>query len=104
VIVREGEPGGDAFVIESGTVEVRRGLDPGREVALATLGPGEWFGEMGLLLEEPRTATVVAAGDVRARRISRETFEAAMASDPARALQLMRQLAARLRDVDRLVQ
>ncbi len=103
IIVREGDPGTEAFVIETGTVDVRRHGEDGRSVGLARLGPGDWFGEMGVLLEEPRAATIVASSPVRARRLPREAFEQAMADDPAHAIQLMRQLAARLRDVDRRI-
>jgi len=68
---------------------------------LATLGPGDWFGEMSVLLGEPRSATVVALTDGRARRLTREAFDQAVADDPDKAHDLMRQLAARLRDTDR---
>jgi CRP-like cAMP-binding protein len=56
---------------------------------------------MSVLLGEPRSATVVATTDGRARRLTREAFEQALADDPAHALALMRQLAARLRETDR---
>jgi CRP-like cAMP-binding protein len=55
---------------------------------------------MSVLLGEARTATVVALTDVRARRLTREGFEQALADDPARARALLKQLAARLRDTD----
>ena len=96
VVIRENEPGDTAYVIEAGEVEVRRG-----ETILGRLGPGQWFGEMSVLLGEPRSATVVAVTDGRARRLTREAFEQALADDPAHALALMRQLAERLREADR---
>jgi aquaporin Z len=96
VVIRENEPGDAAYVIETGEVEVRRG-----GMVLGRLGPGEWFGEMSVLLGEPRSATVVVLTDGRARRLTREGFEQALADDPAHALVLMRQLASRLRDTDR---
>ena len=96
VVIRENEPGDTAYVIEAGEVEVRRG-----NIVLGRLGPGQWFGEMSVLLGEPRSATVVALSDGRARRLTREAFEQALADDPAHALALMRQLAARLRETDR---
>lgn len=97
VVIRENEPGDTAFVIEAGEVEVRRQPD----LILGRLGPGQWFGEMSVLLGEPRSATIVAITDGRARRLTREAFEQALADDPAHALALMRQLAARLRETDR---
>jgi aquaporin Z len=96
VLVREGEPGDAAFVIEAGRATVRRG-----ETVLATLGPGDWFGEMSVLLGEPRTATVVAATHGRMRRLTRDVFEQALKDDPAHAIAMLRQLAGRLRDTTR---
>ena len=96
VVIREDEPGDTAYVIEAGEVEVRR-----RELVLGRLGPGQWFGEMSVLLGEPRSATIVVLTDGRARRLTREAFEQALADDPAHALALMRQLAGRLRETDR---
>jgi CRP-like cAMP-binding protein len=58
-IVREGEWGCEFFAIEEGTVEVRRG-----DQLLAELGPGEFFGEMGLLEDTRRNATVTATSPV----------------------------------------
>ena len=107
VIIRQNDRGDTAYVIEAGEVEVRRsGDDPARgedqrDVLLGRLGPGDWFGEMSVLLGEPRSATVVALTDGRVRRLTREAFEQALADDPAHALALMRQLAARLRETDR---
>jgi CRP-like cAMP-binding protein len=71
------------------------------EIVLGRLGPGDWFGEMSVLLGEPRSASVVALSDGRARRLTRGAFEQALADDPARALALMRQLAARISEADR---
>ncbi len=101
IVIRENEHGDTAYVIETGQVEVRRRSPAGGDVVLGRLGPGEWFGEMSVLLGEARSATVVAIGDGRARRLTRDGFEQALADDPAHALALMRQLAARLRDTDR---
>jgi aquaporin Z len=105
VLVREGDEGDAAFVIESGRAQVRkRAPSPGAPGAegrvLATLGPGDWFGEMSVLLSEPRSATVVALDDGRMRRIIRDTFEAAVTDDRRHAIALLRQLAARVRDAN----
>jgi CRP-like cAMP-binding protein/Zn-dependent protease len=69
-IVQEGEIGDAFYAIASGQVEVTKD-----GVAIRTLGPGSFFGEVALLLDVPRTATVRAITAVRAFRLGREGFE-----------------------------
>ena len=69
-IIQEGELGDAFYAISSGQVEVLR---EGRVVA--TMGPGSYFGEVALLMDVPRTATVVARTPIRAFRLDREGFE-----------------------------
>jgi CRP-like cAMP-binding protein len=60
VLVREGDFSYELMAIEEGTAEVRRGAD-----VVATLGPGDFFGEMGVLKNEMRTATIIATSSMR---------------------------------------
>ncbi len=99
-IIREGDPAETFYVISQGTVEVIRGDQP-----VAHLGPGEYFGEIGLLGEGVRTATCRAAGDrtVRVLAIAREDFIAMveasdLVSDELAAIARRRYLAAQLRE------
>ncbi len=63
-VIREGERGNTFFMLVSGGVRVvTDGLDEPKEVA--RLGPGQFFGEMAVLNDEPRTASVLAIGEVR---------------------------------------
>ncbi len=73
VLMREGDPGDDFFVIESGLVEVTQ---DGR--VLRREGPGEYFGEIALLRDVPRTATITAVEDTVVRTITRDDFLAAV--------------------------
>ena len=73
------------------------GVRRGDNVALARLGPGDWVGEMSLLLDEPRSATVVAATDAQLRRITRHDLAHVLAEDPKRTEELLRQLARRVK-------
>ena len=83
-IVRQGEPADMFYILTTGRVEVSSHRPSGEDLILAHLGPGEWFGEMGLLLGSPRTATVRARGDVEVMGLDRENFQALMAdSDPS---------------------
>jgi len=73
-IVREGQPGSRFYIINSGSVEVvRRNGD--REEILATLGPGRYFGEIALLNNSVRTATVRAVEDASLLSIARKDFK-----------------------------
>jgi hypothetical protein len=75
-IIIEGAAGHDVHVIESGEAEVRRGA-----ASVAVLGPGEVFGEMALLDDAPRNATVVARTDVVTRSLGREDFLRTLSAD-----------------------
>jgi CRP-like cAMP-binding protein len=63
LIIREGDPGRSFFVIVEGKVRIYKALPDGKELTLAHLGEGAFFGEMALLSGAPRTANVVAEAD-----------------------------------------
>ena len=98
-IVSEGEKADTAFLIVSGTVEVSVG-EGKKSRSLATLGPGEVFGEMCLIEPGRRSATVRAVTEAACRVISYEEFMASVEEDPASAVQFMRTLVQRLRDAN----
>ena len=74
-IVAEGDAADRFFVIAKGEVTVTRRTPEGEEIALATLGPGQFFGEVGILAETRRTATVRAVGDVELLALSWKEFQ-----------------------------
>ena len=83
VIVREGDPAGRFYIIESGQVEAAQSAAEG-DVHLRTMGAGEYFGEVGLLATSTRTATVRAVSEVRVLGLDRSRFQALVdASEPA---------------------
>ncbi len=101
----EGELGTDMFLVVAGRVEVRvLGTTPPRRAQgealgrlVATLGPGQSVGEMSVLDDEPRSATVVAGARVEALTIHKEDLRDAIALCPDLAFGLFRVLAGRLR-------
>jgi len=105
-VFAEGQADTDMFFVLAGSVEVVKKAPegkPGGEVALATLGVGDFFGEMSLLLDEPRSATVRAATDAtRAIRISRGNFDTIVKLQPQIAIEMLRVLAKRLRATSRM--
>ena len=92
VIAREGEPGVGLFVISTGTADVTIG---GKKKA--TLGPGDFFGEIALLDGGPRTATVTAVSDVKLLGLTEWVFRGMMQEHPSIALKTLQQMASRLR-------
>jgi CRP/FNR family cyclic AMP-dependent transcriptional regulator len=93
-IVREGECW-EFFAIEEGTVEVRRG-----DQLLAEMGPGEFFGEMGLLEDTRRNATVTATSPVRLVVMTGTAFRQTARELPAVAEKLTAAVAERCRQLE----
>jgi CRP/FNR family transcriptional regulator, cyclic AMP receptor protein len=97
-IFREGEQGDEFFVVVRGKVEIRTG-----ERQLEILGPRGIFGEMALIDDSPRSATVVALTDVTVAPIKEQQFLFLVRHMPAFALKVMRVLAIRLRRQNKAV-
>jgi CRP-like cAMP-binding protein len=95
VIVEQGAAGEDFFLVGTGEADVVRG---GRHVA--TLGPGQYFGELSLLDDAPRNATVTARTPMTLIRLRRREFSAVLDSWPGVAHKLLQQMARRLREAD----
>jgi CRP-like cAMP-binding protein len=97
VIFRQGDAGSEMYVVFEGQVRIFRERD-GVETELAELGPDEFFGEMALFDDKPRSASARAVGPVEVRVISGETLSM-MQCDPV-VKQLLETLAGRLRSMD----
>ncbi len=82
VLVREGEEGRSMFLIEDGTVEVTTTDSSGSTIALASLGTGDFFGEVSVLTGRPRTATVIATTTVTVIEVGKEDLDQITASHP----------------------
>ena len=94
-IVREGDQGNEFFLIIQGAVEVRKG-----EQRLATLGTGQFFGEMALLDEESRSADVIAAEDTQCLVMASSVLHPLIGDHPDMALKMLTELTRRLRNTD----
>jgi len=95
VVVEEGSSGHEFFLILDGTATVKRG---GRKIA--TLSPGQYFGEMALLDRGPRSATVVADNDMTLLVLGQREFSGVLDEVPGVAHKLLGTMAARLRESD----
>ena len=98
-IVQVGEPGRSLYVLTDGSVKV---LYPARSMdfELARLGPGEFFGEMALLNDKPRSATVRAVGRVEALVLDKTDFRDLILESPELGLQVLEALSVRIRNAD----
>lgn len=94
VIARQGEIGTGFFVIVSGGARVVRDGQ-----TIATLGPGDFFGELSVLDGRPRVAQVIADGPITCLALATWDFEAVLLDEPRVALAILRGLAGRLRDL-----
>jgi CRP-like cAMP-binding protein len=95
VIFDEGDPGDTLFVIQAGEVQLSRSGQGGRQ-SLARLAAGEFFGEMGVVVREPRGVRAVAVSECRLLQIDGETLEAMCMAQPEVALRIIRRLTDRL--------
>ncbi|HEX4792493.1 MAG TPA: cyclic nucleotide-binding domain-containing protein [Humisphaera sp.] len=93
-----GERGDDFYVVERGKVTVSAPDEAGKEIVLATLGPGHFFGEISLLDGGPRTATVRALNNVTLLALQRADFLKFLAANPGAAIHMLTILGQRQRD------
>jgi CRP/FNR family cyclic AMP-dependent transcriptional regulator len=100
VILKEGSEAIGFFVVSSGKVRVVKDLGSDKERTLATLTPGEFFGETALLDGYPRSASVQAVEKTECLALTRWDFMGEVKGSPTMAVEIMRVLARRLRQTD----
>lgn len=88
VVYEQGEPGDALYIVRAGRLKAAVPDAAGRERVLALYGPGDFFGELGLITSQPRTATVTAVTDCSLLVLKREDFEKFLANN----LQAMRRV------------
>jgi len=98
ILCKQGDPGDSAYVVIDGAVRISIDAPtaPTGQIELATLGPGAIVGEIAILCDVPRTATVTATGKTVTLRISKELFFRLITEFPQIAVEVMRELAHRL--------
>jgi CRP/FNR family cyclic AMP-dependent transcriptional regulator len=104
VVLSQEDTGDALFVLVRGKVKVVLYGESGREIILSIFkGAGDFFGEMSLLDNEPRSATVIAAEASRLLVLSRKDFQAHIESHPRTALRVLTELSRRLRRADAVI-
>ncbi|MFN7667953.1 MAG: cyclic nucleotide-binding domain-containing protein, partial [Burkholderiales bacterium] len=75
VVVNEGDPSHALFIVKSGSLKVYLNDEEGKEVVLSMLEPGEYFGELGLIDDAPRSASVVALENSDLLQVPKDAFQ-----------------------------
>lgn len=88
------------LIIQSGQVQITRAQPGGRRL-LASLGPGDFFGEMSVVVGEPRNSRATAIGDVRLLEVDAETLEAMCIERPEISIRIIQRLTTRLIEAER---
>ena len=104
MILIEESAGETFFLISKGTVKITRMSDDGREVILAILGEGDFFGEMALLDGEGRSANVVALENAKVLTLQRSDFLDILERFPKIAIHLLKELTTRIRHSDQQIE
>jgi CRP/FNR family transcriptional regulator, cyclic AMP receptor protein len=99
IVMQQGEPGECMYVVLEGHADVFREHD-GSATHLATLGPGDFIGEMSLFEHETRSATVRAHGEVRMLTVDRRTLLSRIHEDPSLAMKILERMSRRVRELD----
>ena len=97
VVIHENDPADSLFVIESGKVKVYCSDKNGKEFIMNTLGPGDYFGELALLDDSTRSASVRTVEKCEFRVVMKEDFNGVLDEHPNIARQLISNLAGRVR-------
>ena len=102
-VMAGGDPTDSLYIVLSGRLKVMMSDSEGKEVILSILGPGEFFGEMGLIDDAPRSASEVAIEPCELLCIAKRDFKKCLAENFEMAMAVMRGLVKRLRDADRKI-
>jgi CRP/FNR family transcriptional regulator, cyclic AMP receptor protein len=94
-LFREGDPADGAYIIEEGEVDVLTGPDD-RRVKVGTLGKSDLFGEMALIMNETRSATIRAAQHLKVLKIDADVFLRLVTENPEAAISVMRSLSEKI--------
>jgi CRP-like cAMP-binding protein len=103
IIFSEGEIGTEMFIIQSGAVEIFKKIG-GRQKVLSILEKGDFFGEMSVLEDHPRTASARAKTDVEVVRINQTTFDQMIRGNTEIAVRMLRKFSRRLRETTSLLE
>ncbi len=99
LIICEGDYSDSLYIVLSGKVKVYLNDEEGKEVTLNIQGEGEYFGELAMLDDAPRSASVITLEETRLAVVSKSAFDECLENNPRIALTVIRGLARRLREL-----
>ncbi len=104
IIFHKGDSGTTLYLVEHGQIKIFTPSQEGREVVLSIFGPGDFFGEMALFDDKPRSASAEAASPATVLTLQREDFRQAIVQHPAMSIAVMAALVDRVRRADEMVE
>ena len=99
VLFHEGDQGREMYVIQSGKIKISKKVRE-EEQTLAAIGPGEFFGEMAIFNNKPRSASATVLEDCKVLVVDARTLEAMIKGNTEIAVRMIKKLAARLQEAD----
>jgi CRP-like cAMP-binding protein len=102
-LVNQGDPGLGLYIIIAGKVEIIKKTASGSELKVAIHGPGDFFGEMAVLDDAPRSASVIALEDTECLFLTAEDFKARLKSHPEIALEILPIVVNRFRETNKML-
>ncbi|MGQ9706996.1 MAG: Crp/Fnr family transcriptional regulator [bacterium] len=103
VICKEGDPGDKMFIIHEGQVKITKRV-ANKETTLAVLKEGEFFGEMAIIDNEPRSASAIAQGETKLIELDSDIFEEQIRNNPKIIMQILKKMSQRLREANHQIQ
>jgi uncharacterized membrane protein len=103
MVINQGDSGTSMFIVESGDCNIHLPGDASRRISLKDISRGEYFGELALFDEMPRSASVLATTDAVLLELQRSTLEGFLGRRPQVALAILRTMSARLRETNTML-
>jgi len=98
IIITEGERSDSLYIVNQGKIKIYISDEEGKEILLRVLGPGEYFGELAVLDQKPRSASAITLCDSNLSVITSKDFKQCLQNNPEVAVNLLQVLASCLRD------
>ena len=103
MIFEEGDAGGEMYIVAEGQVNIHLPGESSRRISLKDIARGEYFGELALFDDKPRSASALATTDAVLLELSRETLSAYLSRRPSAAMSILRTMAERLRQTNAML-